>query len=120
MIKSLLVIAVLTVACNAYAEDDTPEPSQCSGMARTLQLPDEKVFGSFATLMEQSTQMEHGLKSNKHMLILLQQALDKGYGAGLAQGAINAYGRDFAFKLFMKMCYKDDYATRNKWIAIKP
>ena len=46
VIKCLLVLVVLIVACTAYAEDDTPEPSQCSGMARTLKLPDEKVFGS--------------------------------------------------------------------------
>lgn len=120
MIKRLLLLLlVFLVAGKALATENNSTPAECVGMAKALKLPDDKVFQTFVDLENMQKQKQYGHKSDEHLKGLFIQANDRGYGRGIAEGAIKAYGTDFAFNLFMLKCYDNDYKAREKALAVE-
>lgn len=116
MIKCLLVLAVLIVACNAYAEDNALK-ARCTGMAAALELPDKNVFKAFMEQEQKLVQEKYGNYSEKHVEQLRIDAGEVGYGIGYMKGFLFGQGKDTALKTFMGYCWNDNYTKRNKILA---
>lgn len=116
MIKSLLVLAVLIVACSAYAEDGALK-ARCTGMAAALDLPDKNVFKAFMEEEQKPVQEMYGHYSEKHVAQLRIDAGEVGYGVGYMKGILFAQGIDIALRSYMKYCWNDNYTKRDKILA---
>jgi hypothetical protein len=87
-------------------------------MSRELKLPDEKVFKTFVELDREKGRIQFGGDRSDYFLSALQDQLyEMGYGAGLAHASTSTMGLDFAFKVFMRVCYKDDSKMRKDLLA---
>ena len=118
MIKSLLVLSMLIIASTSYAEDERLH-GNCRGMAVALELPD----GVFKVIMEskmiKSIEM-NGAQSDKHVELLVTDAIAFGYGQGYITGLLFSNGYDLAMQVFVKLCYNDDRALRNELLLSHP
>lgn len=116
MIKSLLVAAVLIVACNAYADDGALK-ARCTGMAAALELADKSVFKVFMEQEQKPVQEKYGNYSEEHVDKLRIDSAEVGYGIGYMKGLLFGQSKEAALKVFMGYCWNYNYTKRDKILA---